>query len=308
MQVQAQVERQLDQFLQGMKTDRVSDSLEQLFGFLYELKQQSGATTWNNIVATCVSHPIRNLIHQDPFTRRAYEKPRGYPGDAELLDYIYGPDERWQTPADVSELGGQIYRFTRNAPAARGVRSRARIMAQMIDQLAFHKDKPDLFAMAAGHLRESEMVGALRQKRLGRWVAMDADAESLREVDRSCGHHGVETVHGSVKSLIGKKHELGRFDLAYTTGLFDYLEAKVAARLMEEMFAMLKPGGRLVVANFLTGVRDRGYMETFMGWNLIFRSRRDMEDLAQTLGDEVRSIHTFNDEHDNIVFLDVTKR
>jgi len=36
-------------------------------------------------VKTCVEHPIRELIHEDPFTRRAFEKPRGYDGDTELL-------------------------------------------------------------------------------------------------------------------------------------------------------------------------------------------------------------------------------
>jgi hypothetical protein len=35
---------------------------------------------------------------------------------------------------------------------------------------------------------------------------------------------------------------------------------------------MLKPGGRLLVANFLHDLPNVGYMESFMGWPLIYRS------------------------------------
>jgi len=300
------VEHQLDQFMQGMTSDAITTNVEGLFRYLNELKHSLPEEGWRKTVKTCVEHPIRELIHEDPFTRRAFEKPRGYAGDAELLDYIYGPDERWELPVGVSERGEEIFNITRSAPAARGVRSRARIMARIIDQLAFETDKPDLFAMACGHLRESQMVGALRQKRLGRWVGMDADEISLREVERSCGHHGVEAVHGSVKSLLVGRHQLGEFDLAYSTGLFDYLDFKTSSRLMQRMFGMLKPGGRLIIANFLEGVPDRGYMESFMAWDLIFRTDDDMDELARSL-DGVASFNTFHDEHENIVFLDVTK-
>ena len=31
-----------------------------------------------------------SLLHQDPFTYRAFAKPRGYAGDAVMMDYIYG--------------------------------------------------------------------------------------------------------------------------------------------------------------------------------------------------------------------------
>ena len=41
---------------------------------------------------TCQSHPIWQLLMEDPYTRRAFEKPRGYAGDAVMLDFVYsGP-------------------------------------------------------------------------------------------------------------------------------------------------------------------------------------------------------------------------
>src|SRR5579872_2044960 len=39
----------------------------------------------------CQSHPLSQIVLEDPYSRRAYEKPRGYAGDAVMLDYIYRP-------------------------------------------------------------------------------------------------------------------------------------------------------------------------------------------------------------------------
>ena len=65
--------------------------------------------------------------------------------------------------------------------------------------------------------------------------------------------------------------DVGLFDLVYSTGLFDYLQQPVARRLVTNLFQLLNPGGRLLVANFLPGIRDVGYMEAFMDWRLVYR-------------------------------------
>jgi extracellular factor (EF) 3-hydroxypalmitic acid methyl ester biosynthesis protein len=62
------------------------------------LQAQWGSLTteaWAERVDACLRHPLRELVHQDPFTRRAFSKPKGYAGDAALLDYVCGRDEQW---------------------------------------------------------------------------------------------------------------------------------------------------------------------------------------------------------------------
>src|ERR1700739_1428470 len=41
----------------------------------------------------CQAHSLHKRMLEDPFTRRAFEKPRGYVGDAVMLDYIYRPQD-----------------------------------------------------------------------------------------------------------------------------------------------------------------------------------------------------------------------
>ena len=152
------------------------------------------------------------------------------------------------------------------------------------------------------------MSAAVKRKRLGRLVALDNDPKSLEEVQRCYSCFGVETVHSGVRRLLTAQLDLGRFDLVYSMGLFDYLRQATGRRLVWGMFQMLRPGGRLVAANFLPGVRDVGYMEVFMDWRLIYRTRREMVDLTMEIRQsEIRDITLFSEENQNIIFVMVTK-
>jgi hypothetical protein len=286
------VQRALDELFLGLRTRRLNSSREE----------------WQACVQLCRRHPLMKVIHQDPFTYRAFSKPRGYAGDAVMMDYIYGREERW-TPPEAEPLGHQIFDYTTSAPASEGVRARRAFVAEMIDRLAERVYRPEVMAIAAGHLREADLSSAVRRGRIRRFVALDADAKSLAEVDRAYGHLGAITVPVNFRRLLTGKITLGNFHLVYSTGLFDYLEQPVAQRLVRTMFRMLRPRGRLMVANFLPGVRDIGYMEAYMDWQLVYRSRQDMIDLTAEIPEsEIRDIRLTSEDQRNIIFLEVRKR
>ena len=288
-------------------SERVGQALDGLFGGLHWQKTYCTDEEWQACIRQCREHRLLEMIHEDPFTGRAYKKPRGYAGDAELIDLIYGPEDRCAKP-EASPLGLNIYQYTSAAPAAEGVRARRGFIADLIDGQAALKPGLDILAVAAGHLREAAMTAAVRRRRLGRFVALDADAVSLEEVQRSYGSYGVETVAAPFSQLITGRVALGQFDLVYTTGLYDYLNVSTGRRLVRTMFDMLKPGGQLVVANFMPGIRDVGYMEAFMDWRLIYRTRHDMTDLTMEIEEpEIRDLSLFTEESRNIIFLRLTK-
>lgn len=288
--------------------EQVNEALDRLFDGLYLRRLSSTDEEWHACIQQCRSHPLRETIHEDPFTRRAFSKPRGYAGDAELIDLIYGPEERWPEP-EATALGLDIYRYTTGAPAAEGVRARRGFIADLIDRTTAEKPGQHILAVAAGHLREAEMISALRRRKIGRMVALDADPVSMKEVDRAYGSYGVETVAAPFKTLITNGLQLGHFDLVYSTGLFDYLNQSTGQHLVMTLFRMLRPGGKLVVANFIPGIRDVGFMETYMDWNLIYRNRHSMVDLTAPIDEsEIRDITLFTEESRNIIFVQVTKQ
>jgi SAM-dependent methyltransferase len=289
------------------EAEAVGQALDGLFGGLAWQKCNSSDEEWQAAVRRCRGHRLLELIHEDPFTARAYHKPRGYAGDAELLDLIYGPEENWPAP-QASPLGTAIYRYTTAAPAAEGVRARRAFIADLIDDLTAAAPGQEILAVASGHLREASLMAALRRRRIGRFVALDADPISLAEVQRAYGIYGVETVPAPFSHLVTGRVKLGQFDLVYTTGLFDYLSRSTGRRLVRTLFDMLKPGGQLIVANFMNGIRDVGFLEAFMDWRLIYRNRHDMTDLTMEIDEsEVRDLTLFTEESRNIIFSRLTR-
>jgi SAM-dependent methyltransferase len=281
-------------------------ALDQLFCALRDRKLNAAPADWSEFVVLCRQHPLMKLLHEDAFTYRAFSKPRGYAGDAVMMDYIYGREERWPKP-EMGPIGEHVFNFTTSAPASEGVRARRAYVAMEIDRMAEERRGPHILAIASGHLREAMLCAAVRRRKVGRFLALDADALSAAEVERAYGPFGVETVTSSFRRLFGH-HGDGQFDLVYSTGLFDYLAQRMARRLVNSMFSMLRPGGKLFVANFLPGVRDVGYMETLMDWNLIYRSRRDMVDLTMDIPEEeIKEINLISEECKNIVFLQLTR-
>jgi SAM-dependent methyltransferase len=307
-----EVSRLLDRVAAGLQSAPIQEivdrQLDDLFGGLCELRRASSPDEWRAAVVLCRQHAVRELVHQDPFTCRAFKKPRGYAGDAVMLDYIYGREELWTEP-EATPLGRAIFRYTTAAPASEGVRCRRGFVAEFIDRLAEGVPYPHLLSIASGHLREAALSSAVRRRRLGRFVALDSDHESLQDVARYYGPFGVETCHADIRRILAGRTGLGGFDLVYSTGLFDYLHDTTGRRLVTSMLSLLKPGGRLLVANFLPEIRDIGYMEAYMDWNLVYRTRHEMIELTRDVHQrEIHSLRIFAEENQNIIFLELCRR
>jgi len=300
----------LDQVHSELEGPRVDDAMDRLVMGLRTLREKVPSLDWEAFCRTeCVSHPVRFKVHQDPLTERAFFKPRGYPGDAVLLDLFYGAEGVQPYIDDATELGQKIYRYTSSATAARALRRRKEILATFIDRVSDSTEPACIMTLGCGHLREAELSAAFKHRRLGRFLAVDRDPDSLRVVREKFGPLGVETAESTVNELIEIAPQLGTFDLVYAAGPYDHLNRWVATRLTEALFKTTRPGGLLLVTNFVHGIRDVGYLEAFMDWRLNYRNAADMFALTSTLAeDDVADRRTFAEESGGIVFLAVRRR
>jgi hypothetical protein len=284
-------------------------AMDTLVSALQKLRQTSNFNEWNSFRALCCNHPVSALVLQDPLTAWSFRKPRGYAGDAKLLDFIYRHDDISPELSSASDLGRSIYAYTYSSSAGSAVRERRSILASRVDETATAEDdKIEVLAVAAGHLRESEESKALSNGQIARWTALDQDKDTITLLDATKISHAIQPLKGSVRGLLSRRYHLGTLDVIYAAGLFDYLEARVAARLTETAFSMLKPGGTLLYANFAVDSPDSGYLEAFMGWELIFRTDADMIQLSAGIPeDRISQRELFRGTNRNVIYVKVKK-
>src|SRR5690606_29048009 len=130
---------------------------ERLVLHLNDTRKTMSESAWRLFAKWAVTHPITRYVHADPFTHRAFTKPRGYAGDAVMMDYIYG-FERPVPPEGVRDIA----RFTTNdGCSAQAVRCRRQVLADAIDNMVVRRGRHiDVTALAAGHLREMALSAA----------------------------------------------------------------------------------------------------------------------------------------------------
>jgi extracellular factor (EF) 3-hydroxypalmitic acid methyl ester biosynthesis protein len=299
----------LQEAVDHLECGRWQEGIQHQHHGLAEARRMFSTHAWINFAKIdCPLHPLRKFVHQDPFTRRSFEKPRGYAGDAVLIDYIYGIGHRDHELQRATPFGKWFHNYSTNTPAPRAVRRRMYLIAELIDLVCAERRDARILSIASGHMRELLISHAYRAGVLGNAVAFDQDEASLAELSAKAKSRSLRCERGSVSRLIVGRHNFSDFDLVYASGLFDYLEHKAAKRLTETMFSMLRPGGRLLIANFLPGIYDMGYMESFMGWDLIYRDRNQIVSLVAGLDSTERQCSYFEEAERNIGFLLVKKK
>ncbi|MBM7113600.1 class I SAM-dependent methyltransferase [Archangium primigenium] len=300
---------QADSWLKGiherLRSGRVEEDMAALYQGLHWLRRKCDREEWHVFcLESTRAHPLRELLHQCPYSRHSYERPRGYAGDADLIDYVYEPRLTGAPP-----LGQAIYRFLFEQTGPQSVRERRLILAREIDTIAERVKQPKVLSIACGHLREAELSRAVAERRVGQFLAVDQDQASLDEVARRHVGGVVRPVCDTVRSIVLGRTVFEPQDLIYTAGLYDYLSQCTAQRLTQRLFHMLRPGGRLVIANFALSTPDAGYLEAFMDWWLVYRDEAEMRGLAQGIDPkQVGAMNLFRDSVGHVIYLELERR
>ncbi|MER8826863.1 class I SAM-dependent methyltransferase [Mesorhizobium sp. M0938] len=287
-----------------------AEVIRRLMSYLDATRSKVHPDVWQALIPVVQNHPILEYFLEDPLTRWSHDKPRGYSGDAQLLDYIYCDPHVAESVASASEIGKALYSHTKDVPSCIAARERRDLLTWYVDEIAA-KNGPqtEVLAIAAGHLREANRSVALREGRLKRWVALDQDPQSVGLITRDFRGTAVEAIDGSVRTVLTRGHKLGKFDFIYASGLYDYLAHNVAVKLTKTCLQMLKPNGTFLFANYAEGNPDAGYRETFMNWVLLLRSEADMWNIINASVDRnTVEAQVFFGENRNVLYGVIEKR
>ncbi|MBI3396253.1 MAG: class I SAM-dependent methyltransferase [Spirochaetia bacterium] len=258
---------------------------------------------------------VWEFILQSAFMTRTNLKPRGYAGDYQMMRMIYENEY-----VGLSIFAQLLHHFPVNVKAALAVRSRRRIIADAVTAVANARRPGDaptrVMSVACGPAVElTDFLGDPSQADAISCTLLDQDDEALcaaksnvAELEQQTGaRYNIRYVNESVRSML-RIHDVaaqwGRYDLVYSMGLFDYLTPPVAKVVLEQLFQLLKPGGRIIVGNFHRANPDRTFMEYWLDWVLYYRTEEEMAELAASI--PKASLRVFFEETGCQMFLELT--
>jgi SAM-dependent methyltransferase len=239
---------------------------------------------------------IRNhlgpLVYGAPFADRAYNKPRGYAGDFEMMNHLYRNEVVGKSLFDQV-----MHKYFIDEPAAQAVKNRGYYLLEQIKKTVREskKDHIKILAVASGPAMEQQLFLKDCAEFKGRsieFVCVDQDEESLKHAQRELlsidrfvkSGYGFRFANLAVRNILNKGLPEKEFDLIYTAGLFDYFTDPVAQMAAKKLYDGLAPDGRLIIGNFSTENPTQPLMEMVLEWHLIYRSVADMDRLFAGIG------------------------
>jgi SAM-dependent methyltransferase len=242
---------------------------------------------------------LHDKLMQAPWMHRARAKPLGYPGDFEVMNYVYG------NPFSGATLFAKALSLSfLCTPAAEAVRTRkdlvkARLRALVDDRSGGAPVR--ILSIAAGPAQELvELLQELpRGHRPVELVLYDQDRRALsfaqgrlRGLVRGTGADvRLVCLHDSIKRLLLGADAFsgeGSFDAVYACGLFDYLQTRTAVSLGRSLYGLLAPGGTLYVANMVPANPSRWFMELHLDWYLVYRETAELLDVGRAAAPDAR--------------------
>ncbi|HEY4343800.1 MAG TPA: class I SAM-dependent methyltransferase [Parvibaculum sp.] len=234
--------------------------------------------------------------------RRCYEKPLGYPGDYQIMNYVY----EWERVGNTN-YEKLLHRIGIETGACVGTRLR---MTQKIlrEFIATQPGDKPLNIANLGCGSAYEIYDYLKIDRLPRPInvtLIDQDQGALshayehayREVVRHAGRAKLQCLQASFAQLLKAGalfKTLPPQDVIYSLGLFDYLSHRRARALAHDLYAQVAPGGKLIIANVKQGRETCQWpLEMVTDWSLIYRSEADMRAMYEGL--DIQNVEVIED-------------
>ena len=227
-----------------------------------------------------------------PIWRRSYEKPLGYPGDYQVMNYVYD----WRREG-ASATGRLLHRA--GLEVAECIGTRMRMLQQMIaDEIAARGADTitHIASIGSGPAREvSNYLQADEISGKASFTLIDQEHEALEQAygeiyPQTTRHEGRATVQCLNLSFVelAKKNRVfpgvGPQDFIYSVGLVDYLTDHRASGLVASLYDRLAPGGRLVIGNMRkTSLSNLWPMEFICDWSVHYRDESAMWAMVEGL-------------------------
>lgn len=256
---------------------------------------------------------VGTWIYKSMIVKRAFEKPRGYPGDYKMLEIVY--DDK-----PISEDFG-LYpdNCFLKSPYAVAVRIRKdRLKELLLNYInSSELSKINILNIACGSCREiNELLPDIKTHGSIIFNCLDWDKEALqfsqdallpirpKNVEFKFIKEDIINIikDGNVAQLLGVQN------LIYSIGLIDYLPDRILKRLINALYMLLPRGGKLV----LTHKNKEKTFPTippdwFCDWKFVPRNKEEIINLFYDCGVSKFILSSDSDDFEYIYYFTITK-
>jgi extracellular factor (EF) 3-hydroxypalmitic acid methyl ester biosynthesis protein len=239
---------------------------------------------------------VRRQLHPhllcSPFLYRTFKKPLGYAGDYEMVNMIL------RNEFEGASIFAKLFNhMLLQAPPAEAHRNRIDYLVRAIVEAAEEKAREGqrlrVLNLGCGPAEEvSRVLKSAEVSDVIDFVLLDFNDETISytkaKLEEAKVRYGrtaeitfqKKSVHQVLKMASKGGFQETEYDFIYCAGLFDYFSQKVCRKMVELFASMLAPGGEVLVTNVADTNPVSDWMEYVMAWDLIYRSREEMEDLV----------------------------
>jgi SAM-dependent methyltransferase len=230
---------------------------------------------------------------------RSFTKPRGYPGDYQLLTAIY------DGVAKSRGFGGYVDRFLLNLTLGRAVPARMWDARRfLMDEISRRHGRVAILNVACGCCREYRGGFETSPERTTSITAVDNDQEALdyakAEVAASLARSDIEinfTRYNALRmtSSAANIRRFGRSDIIYSVGLCDYIPDEYLIPLLKGWRESLADGGVVYLAFKDMLLYDKTEYQWLMDWYFFQRTEDDFRRILVEAGYNLDQIETTRD-------------
>lgn len=224
------------------------------------------------------------------------EKPFGYSGDFKIIDDIY------QNQVRTKGFNRLWDSWFQQLAASSAVRERKKDFKKII--LDFVKERTNknlrFMDLACGPARDIKELFEIDTNGLFSKVIFDCYDFDVRAIDYAKqllnNHENINFFQKNAIRLALKKdieNEIPyKYDLIYSTGFFDYLDERVAVRLVNNLKKLLKQDGIIVISNFRDKYSNSSsvWMEWIGEWYLVYRTEAEFKQIFLNSGFSPKNI------------------
>lgn len=232
-------------------------------------------------------------------------KPFGYAGDFLIND--------WMLQRSIpSEGRGRLWdEFFQRQACARAARTRKDHFCEMLLSRWDHASPGiSVLDLACGSCRDiAEAVDLGGTRTRGSYIhCVDSEPKAIEFARNVTRNSHQKVVWQWEVANVYRLRPVKKYDLTYTSGLFGYLNERLAVALLERMWRWTnEKGGRVVFCNMHPQNTSRSYMEWCGDWFVIHRSEQEMLDLCIKAGINGDCV-TFSQEQVGVFTFCVAKK